>query len=150
MYLVYFVDEEGHSYTNFGLSQKFGKSDEFVLKEFESLDKAQKYANAFIRRYPHAIASIDRDDEVVEILKNKEYWKWKENYRKKWEKTYSQLNKLRLFFTFVLLFISISLITLGEHFLSVYGFLLWEKMLISPIVILLFWWAIERFWIRGG
>ncbi len=143
IYTLHFTDHHGHALTNYGLTQKIGADDAFVKKEFLDLKRAKSYTNAFIRRYPQAIVSIYRGDTKIETIQNEEYRAWKETNNKEWHEVYKKADNLRRIMTVILLVISVSLVTLLEHWLSLNNFSLWEKMLISPLVFIVSWWIIQ-------
>lgn len=65
MFRVVFVDDKGRVYTYYGLLESFGSSDDFRQYSFESLDRARKYSNAYISRYPQAAAKIFENNKLV-------------------------------------------------------------------------------------
>ncbi len=83
MYSVFFVNEYGQNYSSHGLLQHYKKDDS--NRDFDDLDRARKYAKAFIRRYPQAVAVISSGAEVIEDHQDDEYWNWKGNHDKEWK-----------------------------------------------------------------
>ena len=135
MYTVYFIDEFGHIYTNYGLTHKIGVNDDFVMKKFEKLSKAQCYAKSFIRRYPQAIASIDNDkNEKIKTYQNEIYWSWKEKHTRKWIDEDKEKKKLFYFLITGFLFTCSIFISLITYFIDIYHF----NFIVRFLIILFF------------
>ena len=104
MYILYRIDPNtSHLVSSKGLRDYPKPSDEEYTLNFASLDKAIKYAQAFVNRYPSVYCEIYTEDNSktpIEVIQNIKYLESgiasKINYKKSVGKNY-----LQLFFMYV-------------------------------------------------
>ncbi len=139
MYIVNFINELGQSYTYYGLLESFRTKDDYKNHIFEDIKRARKYSLAFIRRYPHVIAEISKDNTVIETIQNDEYRRYKDEKDQQWKETSSKMHKVSNYIFYSFLISAGFLLTLIIHFMGVSGYSIYMKLLITPLLIVLFW-----------
>jgi len=105
LYILYRIDPKtSHLVSSKGLRDYPKSSDEEYALNFASLDKAVKYAQAFVNRYPSVYCEIFTEDNSktpIEVIQNLNYLKSgitsKIDYKKSVGKNYLQLFFLYVF-----------------------------------------------------
>lgn len=134
MYTTTCVNEYGQVYSNKGLLERYDGDTGSSTREFPDLDSAKEYGRSFIDTYPQAVCEIFHEKEIIESIRDEDYWAWKNNNVEEWKSTRSKMGHLQLIITGFLLCVLGVLIAVASHYTASISLL--YKMLLFPIVLI--------------
>jgi hypothetical protein len=137
MYKIHRTNEYGQVYSSKGLLQFHNEPSDSLMPEFASLERAKKYCEAFVRRYPHVECRILKESpspEIVESFRDDEYWVLKNKNAGEWRDTNKKGQNLAENMILVGIVIVSVIFGLVSHYLGVYDLPLWLKLVILPVL----------------
>lgn len=143
MYRVFGVNQYGQVYFSNGLLQPYKKNTSSSLKEFEDLNSAKNYALGLIKPYPQIRCEIYKENKLLEVVQDDEYWDWHEKHCTEWEQLNTKGKKIASVTHYFGLALIGVLLAVVACITSEMSFL--AKLLIFPIATIIFFSCMHKF-----